>query len=147
MAADPTFVKWLFPLLFAVCASPASSAPDSLRTDGIYRSEVQSNADGVDYISLLRFAPDGRVFLTHVSMPARQERVCEWFRPELAAPYWSLGSGYRQEAQRLSFRTESLNATTLFDGVVDAGVLKMRLTVPTKQDLSYPLLFRFTPCP
>lgn len=147
MTANPTFVKWLLPVLFAVGATPALSAPDRLRADGIYRSEVQTNADGVDYLSLLRFAPDGRVFLTHVSMPARQERVCEWFRPELAAPHWGSGAGYRLDAQRLTFRTESLNATTLFDGMVDADVLKMQLTVPTKQDLSYPLLFRFAPCP
>ncbi|WP_374407723.1 hypothetical protein [Hydrogenophaga sp.] len=147
MTANPTLVKWLLPMLFAVCANPALSAPDRLRIDGIYRSEVQTNADGVDYLSLLRFAPDGRVFLTHVSMPARQEKVCEWFRPELAAPHWGSGAGYRLDAQRLIFRTESLNATTLFDGMVDADVLKMQLTVPTKQDLSYPLLFRFAPCP
>ena len=147
MTVDLRVFQRLLPLLFAMCATHAASASESLRTDGIYRSEVQTNADGVDYISLLRFAADGRVFLSHVSMPARQERVCEWFKPELEAPHWSKGASYRLEAQRLSFRTDSPNAATLFDGLVDSGVLMMQLRVPTKLDLTYSLTFRFAPCP
>lgn len=147
MTVDLRTFQRLLPWLFAMCAAHAASAAESLRTDGIYRSEVQTNADGVDYVSLLRFTPDGRVFLSHVSMPARQERVCEWFKPELEAPHWSKGASYRLDAHRLGFRTDSPSTTTLFEGLVESDVLKMQLRVPTKQDLTYSLTFRFAPCP
>ena len=136
-----------FLFLFAIAVAHAESASERLRSYGIYRSEKQVNAEGTDYVSLLRFAPDGGVYLTHVAAPARQERVCEWFKPELEAPHWSKGAGFRLEGNRLSFRTDSPSATTLFDGMVDADVLKMQLKVPTRQDLTYPLTFKFATCP
>jgi hypothetical protein len=136
-----------FLFLLAVVVAHAEPASERLRTEGFYRSEIQVNAEGTDYVSLLRFAPDGRVYLTHVAAPARQERVCEWFRPELEAPHWSKGAGPRLEGNRLSFRTDSPSATTLFDGTVEADVLQMQLKVPTRQDLTYPLTFKFATCP
>ncbi|PKO30014.1 MAG: hypothetical protein CVU36_10390 [Betaproteobacteria bacterium HGW-Betaproteobacteria-9] len=136
----------MLPVLLLIGVAHAQPATELLRTDGIYRSEVQTNEDGASYISMLRFAPDGRVFLTHVGMPATQERVCAWFKPEREVQFWSKGAGYQLEADRLSFRTESPSATTLFDGTVKSGVLQMQLRVPTKQDLTYALTFKFAPC-
>ena len=137
----------LLPVLLAIGAVHADPLPERLRSAGIYRSETQVNSEGNDYVSLLRFAPDGRVFLTHVSAPARQEKVCEWFKPALEAPHWAKGASFQLDNNRLRFRTDSPNATTLFDGWVDADVLKMQLTVPTRQGLTYPLTFSFTACP
>lgn len=145
--AKLTSFIWLLPVLLAIGDAHAEPVPERLRTEGIYRSDMQVNAEGTDYVSLLRFAPDGRVFLTHVSAPARQEKVCEWFKPELEAPHWATGASHQLEANRLRFRTDSPGTTTLFDGKVDGGVLKMRLTVPTRQNLMYPLTFQFAPCP
>lgn len=147
MTAQMKSSTWLLPVLLAIGAAHAEPAPERLRTEGIYRSEIQVNAEGTDYVSLLRFAPDGRVFLTHVSAPARQERVCEWFKPELDAPHWAKGASHQLEANSLRFRAESPNTTTLFDGKIEAGVLKMQLMVPTRQNLTYPLTFQFVPCP
>lgn len=150
MTSNPRTLLRLWPLLLAFGAAhaeqpPADSGP--LRPDGLYRSEVQTNPDGTGYISVLRFAADGRVFLTHVVMPARQDRVCEWFRPELEKPHWAKGTSYRIDGGRLTFRTVSLNATTVFDGAIDGGVLRMQLVVPTRQNLTYPLTFQFAACP
>jgi len=133
--------------LSAVYAQQALADPALLRTDGLYRSEVQTNSEGTEYINVLRFAPDGRVFFTPVAMPASQERVCGWFRPELERPYWARAADYRIEGNRLAFRTSSLNATTVFEGTIDSGTLRMQLVVPTRNNLTYALTFAFTPCP
>jgi hypothetical protein len=135
---------WL--LLLSVGIASAELAPERLLTDGIYRSEVQTNAEGTDYISMLRFAPDGQVFLMQVAMPATQTRVCEWFKPELQREHWATGKSYSVEGSRLTFQTVSLNATTLFNGAIESGVLRLQLVVPTKQNLTYPLTFRFAAC-
>lgn len=143
-------IRPLWPALLAAgaaCAQQPPADPALVRTDGLYRSEVQTNEEGSSYISVLRFAPDGRVFLTHVSMPARQERVCQWFKPELQREFWSQASSYRAEGGRLSFQTVSPSATTLFDGTADSGVLRMQLVVPTNRNLRYSLRFDFEPCP
>ncbi len=146
MTVNLKSLKLLLPVLFAIGVAHADMTPNRLRTDGIYRSEVETNEDGTAYISMLRFAPDGRVFLMHVGMPATQERVCVWFKPEREAEYWSKGASYQLEADRISFQTESPDATTVFDGTIKSGLLKMQLRVPTKQDLTYPLTFKFAPC-
>lgn len=133
--------------LGALSFARAELPSEVLHTGGIYRSEVQTNAEGTSYISVLRFAPDNSVFLTHVAMPATHERLCEWFRPELAREYWSKGASYRLAGSRLTFQTVSLSATTLFDGTIESEVLRLQLVVPTKQNLTYPLTFKFASCP
>jgi hypothetical protein len=148
MTFNRRVLRRLWPVLFVVSAAFAEQTPvhsGAVRTDGLYRGELE-HSDGTAYISVLRFAPDGRVFLTHVAMPARQERMCEWFKPELERQHWGEGASYRLESDRLSFRTVSLSATTIFDGTIDSGVLRLQLTVPTKQNLTYSQTFKFAPC-
>jgi hypothetical protein len=135
---------WL--ALLAVGIAHADAMSETIRTDGVYRSDVQTNENQTDYISILRFAPDGRVFLIQAVMPARQERVCERFRPELEQPHWGKGAAFRLESDRLSFQTTSLNATTSFDGTVASDTLQLKLVVPTRQNLTYALTFKFAPC-
>lgn len=147
MTFDQKTIQWLLPFLLATSIARADPVPEGVRTEGIYRSEVQTNEDRTDYISVLRFASDHQVFLTHVVMPADQERICTWFRPELESQHWSKATSYKLQGNRLSFQTISLNATTEFDGLLDSGVLRMQLVVPTKQNLTYPLTFKFAPCP
>ncbi len=132
--------------LLGIGIAHTDAMSQTVRTDGVYRSEVQSNENATDYISILRFAPDGRVFLMQAAMPARQERVCERFRPELAQPHWAKGAAYRLDGNRLSFQTTSLSATTSFDGTVASDTLQLKLVVPTRQNLTYDLTFKFAPC-
>lgn len=139
--------QWLLLFLLVVSLVHAQTVPEVVRTDGIYRSEVQTNEDGTEYVSMLRFAPSGKVFLMQVAMPARQERVCEWFTPVLERPDWATGTEYLLSENGLSFRTVSTRATTLFDGTIGGGVLRLKLVVPTKRNLTYYLTFVFAPCP
>jgi hypothetical protein len=145
-------LKVLFALPLAGFCFPGVNAQQEatqaqLPVNGIYRSEVQVNSDGIQYISALRFSPDGRALLTHVSLPAPQDRLCEWFRAGREKPNWGQASEYRLEGGRLSFQTTSLNSTTQFDGAIQGDVLQMQLTVLTMGDLTYSLRFEFGACP
>ena len=139
--------QYLWPILLASGVAWAEPAPEAVHTRGIYRSEIQTNAEGTSYISVLRFAEDRRVFLTHVAMPATQERLCGWFRPELERNHWAKGASYSLEGNRITFQTASPSATTLFDGTVESEILRLQLVVPAKQNLTYPLTFRYASCP
>ena len=140
-------LRCLWPILLASGIAHAQSTTEAVHTGGIYRSEVQTNAEGTSYISVLRFAPDRRVFLTHVAMPATQARICGWFRPDMEREHWAKGASYHLDGKRLTFQTASLNATTSFEGTVESEVLQLQLTVLTRQNLTYPLTFSFAPCP
>lgn len=134
--------------LALLSSSPAQAqSTPALRGDGIYRSEVQTNDDDVRYISILRFAPTGAVYFSHVTMPATQEKVCTWFHPGMEQPHWGKATGYDLKGAQLRFQTRSPQSVTVFEGAVDAQVLRMQLVVPTRQNLTYSLTFTFEPCP
>ncbi|MBP8204697.1 MAG: hypothetical protein KAX68_02985 [Giesbergeria sp.] len=134
--------------LTLLSSSPAQAqSTPTLRTDGIYRSEVQTNDDNVRYISILRFAATGAVYFSHVTMPATQEKVCTWFQAGMEQPHWGKATGYDLKGAQLRFQTRSPQSVTAFEGAVDAQVLRMQLVVPTRQNLTYSLTFTFEPCP
>jgi hypothetical protein len=142
-----TLLRFL-PFIFAISIVNAEQMPEAnlVRTGGIYRSEVQTTTDGTAYTSELLFTPDGRVILQHHVSETTQERLCELFKPQYDNWQWAKATSYRLDVNRLNFRTTSLNATTVFDGTIESGVLRLQLVVPTKQNLTYPLTFQYAPC-